>query len=238
MAACKCGCRMLKSIYVIFKIRNSVPACSTALVLLLGMCAAAYGADPVMLASGLEKRYASVETAGGSFRQTYRAPGMEQEESGSFVLKKPGFMRWEYRVPEEKLFIADGRECFLYVPQDHQVTVYPLTASDVRSTPLAFLLGGGNITKNFSISSESEYKPAFDHTSLIRLKPLKQEEEYSFLVLELDASSFDIRRVVVREHTGNTSEFFLANVTMNIKVNSRDFQFKPPKGVEVVRLNK
>lgn len=179
-----------------------------------------------------------METASGSFRQTYRAPGMEQEEAGSFVLKKPGFMRWEYRVPEEKLFVADGRECFLFVPQDRQVTVYPLTASDVRSTPLAFLLGGGNIINNFSISSESEYRPVFDRTSLIRLKPLKHEEEYLFLVLELDVSSFDIRRVVIREHGGNTSEFFLTNVATNIKVNSRDFQFKPPKGVEVVRLNK
>jgi outer membrane lipoprotein carrier protein len=230
---------MLKSLYVIiYRTQNSLPALCIALSLLFGMSAEARGADPVMMASGLEKRYASVETAGGNFRQTYRAPGMEQEESGTFVLKKPGFMRWEYRTPEEKLFVADGRECFLYVPQDRQVTVYPLTASDVRSTPLAFLLGGGNILKNFSISRESEHKPAFDHTSLIRLKPLKHEEEYLFLVLELDESSFDIRRVVIREHSGNTSEFFLANVTTNIKVNSRDFQFKPPKGVEVVRLNK
>jgi outer membrane lipoprotein carrier protein len=229
---------MLRSLHVIFKTRNNLRVRGIALSLLLGMSAVAYGGDPVMMASGMEKHYASVETAGGSFRQTYRAPGMEQEESGSFVLKKPGFMRWEYRVPEEKLFVADGRECFLYVPQDHQVTVYPLTASDVRSTPLAFLLGGGNVVKNFNISRESEYRPAFDHTSLIRLKPLKYEEEYLFLVLELDESSFDIRRVVVREHTGNTSEFFLTNVTTNIKVNSKDFQFKPTKGVEVVRLNK
>jgi outer membrane lipoprotein carrier protein len=236
--AARRGCRMLKSLYFIFKTWNCLLTRSIALSLLLGMSAAVYGADPVMMASGLEKRYASVETAGGSFRQTYRAPGMEQEESGSFVLKKPGLMRWEYKVPEEKLFVADGRECFLYVPVDRQVTVYPLTASDVHSTPLAFLLGGGNITKNFSISSESEYRQASDHTSLIRLKPLKYEEEYLFLVLELDASSFDIRRVVIREHSGNTSEFFLTNVTTNIKVNSRDFQFKPPKGVEVVRLNK
>lgn len=201
------------------------------------MSAAAYSVDPAMMVSGLEKRYASVETASGSFRQTYRAPGMDQEESGVFLLKKPGFMRWEYKTPEEKLFVADGRECFLYVPLDHQVTVYPLTAADVRSTPLAFLLGGVVVTQKYSIFPESEYKPAFGHTSLIRLKPLKYEEEYLFLVLELDASTFDIRRVVIREHSGNTSEFFLTNVVTNIKVKSKDFQFKPPKGVEVVRLN-
>jgi outer membrane lipoprotein-sorting protein len=98
-------------------------------------------------------------------------------------------------------------------------------------------MGGGNNLKNYAISSEAEFKPAFDRTSLIRLKPLKYEEEYLFLVLELDISTFDIRRVIIREHSGNTSEFFLANVVTNLKVNSKDFQFKPPKGVEVVRLN-
>jgi outer membrane lipoprotein carrier protein len=228
---------MLKSLCVIFSARNSLQMLGMALSLLLGMSAAAYGSDPAMVVSGLEKRYASVETAGGSFRQTYRAIGIDQEESGTFILKKPGFMRWEYKTPEEKLFIADGRECFLYVPQDRQVSIYPLTASDVRSTPLAFLLGGEDTLKKYSVSLESEFRAAFDHTTRIRLKPLKYEEEYLFIVLELDAASFDIRRVVIREHSGNTSEFFLSNVVTNIKVNSKDFQFKPPKGVEVVRIN-
>jgi outer membrane lipoprotein carrier protein len=228
---------MLNTLHEICRKKNGWMKMCLRLFLLLGTSIAAYSADPSAVASGLEKRYASVTTAGGSFRQTYRAPGIEQEESGIFSLKKPGLMRWEYKTPEAKLFIADGRECFLYVPQERQVTVYPLTASDVRSTPLSFLLGGGNIVKNFNISWESEYKPAYERTNLIRLKPLKYEEEYLFLVLELDASAFDIRRVIIREHTGNTSEFFLSNVTTNLKVNAKDFQFKPPKGVEVVHLS-
>jgi outer membrane lipoprotein carrier protein len=229
---------MLKSTRIIFLNPNGWAALSLMLGFLLGSGVTAFSIDPIAAVAGLEKRYASVATAGGSFRQTYRAPGIEQEESGTFLLKKPGFMRWEYKTPEEKLFIADGRECFLYVPQDRQVSIYPLTASDVRNTPLAFLLGNGNILKNYGVFSETEYKPALERAILIRLKPLKYEEEYLFLVLELDAASFDIQRVVIREHNGNTSEFFLTNVTANLKVNSRDFQFKPPKGVEVVRLNK
>lgn len=201
-------------------------------------CGAAHAADLNSVVDGLERRYASVETAAGNFLQTYRAPGIDQEESGTFRLKKPGFMRWEYQQPEQKLFVADGRECFLYVPQDRQVTVYPLSASDLRSTPLSFLLGGGDIRKNYVASWETEFKPLFTQTIRIRLKPQKYQEEYVFLVLELDAATFDIRRVTIREHSGNTSEFLLTSVTTNIKVNAKDFQFKPPKGVEVVRLDK
>lgn len=204
---------------------------------LLCLCARVYAADPAAAVAGLERRYAAVETAAGGFRQIYRAPGIEQEESGVFRLKKPGLMRWEYREPEAKLFVADGRECFLYVPQDRQVTVQALTAADIRRTPLSFLLGGGNIGKRFAVSWETEIPPAFAQTLRIRLRPLAYEDAYVFLVLELDAATSDIRRVVVREHSGNTSEFLLSNVETNVKVSARDFQFKPPKGVEIVRLD-
>jgi outer membrane lipoprotein carrier protein len=186
--------------------------------------------------NGMERRYASVQSATGHFKQTYRAPGIEQVESGVFWLKKPGLMRWEYDKPEEKLFIADGRECFLYVPQDRQVTVQPLSVSDLRSTPLAFLLGEGNISQSYSASRESEFRPVYDHTLLIRLTPRKYEEMYVFLVLELDDSTYEIRRVALREHNGNTSEFLLSNVATNIKVEQKQFRFTPPRGVEVLRL--
>jgi len=56
------------------------------------------------------------------------------------------------------------------------------------------------------------------------------------VTLELDAKTFDIRRVVIREQSGNTSEFLLADIVLNQKMNDRSFQFKPPRGVEIVRV--
>ena len=156
-----------------------------------GCLQAARSQDLSSVINGMERRYASVQSATGHFQQTYRAPGIDQVESGVFWLKKPGLMRWEYNKPEEKLFIADGRECFLYVPQDRQVTVQPLTASDIRSTPLTFLLGEGNISQSYSFSQESEFRPVNDHTLVIRLVPRKYEEMYQFLVLELDTATYE-----------------------------------------------
>ena len=193
--------------------------------------------DLISAIHGMESRYAAVQTATGHFQQTYRAPGMEQKESGVFWLKKPGLMRWEYEKPEEKLFIADGQKCFLYVPQDRQVTVQPLSPSDLRSTPLAFLLGERNVAQNYAYSQESEFHPIFNNTILMRLTPRKYEEMYAFLVLELDNNTHEIRRVTLREHNGSTSEFILSNVATNIKVESKQFRFTPPRGVEEIRLN-
>jgi len=201
-------------------------------------CAAsvAFAADVDEALSGMERRYVAADTAAGNFRQIYRAPGMTQEETGVFQLKRPGLMRWEYRTPEEKLFIADGKDCFLYVPLDRQVTTYPLTPADLGRTPFAFLFGGGNIRRDYSTSSEMEFKPEFSDTILLRLTPVHDNGEYVFVTLELDAKAFDIRRVIIREQSGNTSEFHLSGVVLNQKMNDRSFQFKPPKGVEVLRI--
>jgi len=196
-----------------------------------------FPSDLETVVSGMQQRYATVATMMGSFQQTYRAPGIEQVESGVFRMKRPGLMRWEYRKPEEKLFIADGHEAFLYVPLDRQVTVHPFSASDMRGTPLEFLLGGADIRKNFTVSWENNFKPRAEKTLLLRLTPRNSQSEYEFLVLELDAQNYDLRRITIHEHGGNTSEFLLSNLTENAKISSKEFQFKPPKGTEVIRFN-
>src|SRR5512144_410947 len=77
----------------------------------------AVSADPLTEAVlGIQKRYAAVDSLSADFQQKYRGPGIEQTESGVLWMKKPGLMRWEYAEPEKKLFIADGRETFLYTP--------------------------------------------------------------------------------------------------------------------------
>ena len=72
---------------------------------------------------------------------------------------------------------------------------------------------------------------------MIRLFPRAVEGDYEFLILEIDQSTFDLRRIVMRERSGNTSEFLLTNIVLNTKMGTREFQFKPPKGVEIIRLN-
>jgi outer membrane lipoprotein carrier protein len=194
-------------------------------------------ADLADVISGLQRHYAAVETVKGNFRQTYRAPGIHREESGSFWLKRPGLMRWEYHVPEEQLFVADGKQSYLYVPRDRQVTIQPFAAADLHSTPLEFLLGSGDIKKSFEVSWEVEFKPTEAGTLMIRLVPHQKDAGYAFLVLEPDARTFDLRRIAIREATGSTSEFLLSNVSTNVRVDTTLFRFKTPKGVEEIRLN-
>ena len=205
---------------------------------LIGLLTPAPAEDSIAkVIEGLQRKYAAVLTVSAAFRQVYRAPGIEQVESGILLMKKPGLMRWEYRDPERKLFVADGRETFLYTPEDRQVQVSRLSAAEIRSTPLQFLLGQGEILKSFTAAPDTEFPPSFDRGVMIRLTPRRSDPDYAFLVLECDRNSHELRRIIIRELTGNTSEFVLSNLVTNARVDGKEFQFKIPKGVEVIRLD-
>src|SRR5689334_16473735 len=74
------------------------------------------------VAATLQKKYDSIrdftadfvhESEGGLLRK-------KQTERGVVQVKKPGKMRWDYKSPEPKLFLSDGRRIYLYVPADNQ----------------------------------------------------------------------------------------------------------------------
>ena len=202
----------------------------------LGFFRSVYPQDIGDVVLGLQRRNASANTISGNFQQNYNAPGIHQTESGKFWLKKPGLMRWEYNHPEKKLFVADGREAFSYVPQEGQVTVQPFTTAEMHQTPLELLLGGGNIEMGFAATWANEFNAKSDGTFLIRLTPRRNEAEYSFLVLELDQATYNVERIVIHEPSGNTSEFLFTNQLYNVEVDDKMFKFEIPEGVEVMRL--
>src|SRR5687768_15622891 len=72
------------------------------------------------LAAALQKKYATVRDFSADFVQTYRGGVLNRQlkDTGRVMVSKPGRMRWEYKTPEEKLFVSDGSRVYWYVPQD------------------------------------------------------------------------------------------------------------------------
>jgi outer membrane lipoprotein carrier protein len=222
--------------------KSSQPAALRALypfLLLLcsvGCYGVSYAQELETVVDELQQRYEHIETITGNYEHTYRGPGIDQFESGTFWLKKPGLMRLECNDPEEKLFVADGRESFHYVPLDHQVYIQQFTAKELRDTPLGLLLGAEDIYENYNFSWEEDFKPKFENTHLIRLKSRKNDQVYSFVALELDQKTGILRRILVREDSGSTSEYLLTNLATNVKIENDRFRFRVPKGVEVIQM--
>src|SRR3954463_4106095 len=99
------------------------------------------------VARQVDERYNHLQTLTADFTEIYQGSGMERTESGTLWLKKPGKMRWEYRSPEEKLFVSNGKDVWFYVPEDGQARKSQAKGLDDVRSPLAFLLGKSRLQK-------------------------------------------------------------------------------------------
>ncbi len=178
-----------------------------------------------------QKHYRGIRTLQADFSQVYRAHMVRDEEHGILMLKKPRKMYWEYRDPVEKYLIANGKRAYFYVPRDRQVFIYEL-----EDDPLfLFLMGEGQVARDFEIVFETEELPHQDENFLIRLTPREEEASLSQILLEIAPSSYQIERLVAIEPIGARNDYILKNVREDASIPDRRFRFKPPKGVEIVR---
>jgi len=181
------------------------------------------------LARRVDARQAAVRDLTARFTQSYRSGvlGREVTERGTVAIKKPGLMRWEYREPEKKTFVSDGKRFFFYVPADKQVIVKD-QAGD-QSVPALLLGGRGKILDHFQAFLE---EPLAGRERL-RLVPRKPDSDVQRVYLDLDAEA-RVVAIEVWDAQGGHSRFQLEGVKENVGLKDDAFRFQPPAGVEVV----
>jgi len=182
----------------------------------------------------LLSRYRSIQTLSAEFTQRLIGHNLEQEESGILLLKQPNKMYWEYREPRQKIFVADGKWSYFFVPEDNQVFEAELRL-DTAETPLLFLFGKDDIKARYRVEYEMEAAPDNPENLLIRLTPRVPQAEFRYVLLEIDPGTDLIHRLVVVEPIGNENHYILRNIEENIKIPDRRFRFKIPDGVERIR---
>ena len=212
---------------------NRLPAC------LLAATFVALAAQPpghqagnsaaLPLLRSVENRYNRAQSLTLAFSETYagsRRPA--QTESGILYLRKPGRMRWEYAAPAGKVFLSDGKDVYLYTPEDHRAEKSRLKDSEDMRAPLAFLLGKLDFAKDFrSFAVRNE-----GADSWIVAEPKSPNLAYTkveFLALP----SGEIRRVRVTGQDHSQLDFAFSGERLNAPVAPALFTFHPPPGVLV-----
>ena len=105
------------------------------------------------------------------------------------------------REPEKKLFIADGRKTYVYVPADKQVMVSDIPAGDRASTPILFLAGKGSLVRDFAVSAANVARRP-GRRGRDQADPRKPEREYEWLTLVVDRTSLAIRMFIATDARG------------------------------------
>jgi outer membrane lipoprotein carrier protein len=182
----------------------------------------------------IENRYNHAQSLKLDFSESYLASRRPtQTESGILYLRKPGRMRWEYTSPPGKIFLADGKDTWLYTPDDHHAEKAPLKLSEDDRAPLAFLLGKLDFHKDFqSFESVNE-----NGNSWIVAKPKSQNLPYKEVEF-LATPDGQIHKIRVTDQDQSKLEYTFSNEQLNTPVAPGLFVFHPPAGVEVVEAPK
>lgn len=183
----------------------------------------------------LEERYRSVKTIQGDFLQvTERVSQAKRtfKEKGRFFFHLPGKMRWEYTTHPKKLIVSDGKTLWMLEPApDHpRVTKMPLIEETLYKTPLALLLGAGNLRNSFEVISltegQGEIKLGLAPKRATDL-PLKR------LTLYLSQEGTTIQGIVMVDYFGNQTALRFSRLKWNADLPESLFRFNPPKGAQI-----
>jgi outer membrane lipoprotein carrier protein len=182
----------------------------------------------------VDERYNHLQTLEADFTEIYQGGGVDRSESGKLWLKKPGKMRWEYRSPEEKLFVADGHDGWLYLPAEKQVRKSSMKSLDDLRSPLAFLLGKTKLEKELSnLSFAPDMQAWHPGDMILRGVPVALSDRISEVLLEI-TPEHQIARILIHGADDSFTEYRFSNQNENVTVPNSQFHFSPAAGTEVI----
>lgn len=182
------------------------------------------------LAAAVDHHYNSLKRLRVNFTESYAGMGMDRHENGVLLLEKPGRMRWNYAEPPGKVFVLDGKFGWFYTPGDAQVQQIPAKKLDDLRSPLRFLLGHAQLTKELDGLTMT---PA--DGSLFRLRGVPKGMEQRVRSLEVTVTvDGTIHAMTLEELDGSRTSFVFKDEETNPALAAETFRFTPPAGVPVV----
>jgi outer membrane lipoprotein carrier protein len=185
-------------------------------------------------AARVQQRYDTIKDFEAEFVQAYEGGVLRTKttERGTVAIKRPGRMRWVYTQPERKEFVSDGTRIYSYIPADKQVIVSPMPA-ERSTTPALFLTGRGHLVRDFT-ATFAELPGAASGTTALKLVPKRTDPELESLILGVDSTTLQIRQLVATDRQGGRSTFTFTNLKENRGLSDKIFEFRIPRGVDVV----
>lgn len=219
-------------------------------VLALGGSGAAQEAeplDPSVVVGLVQSFYDQTKTLQADFEQTRytRLYDRYDRAKGKVVFKKPGMMRWDYAQPNGQVFVSNGKTLLIYQPPEEgekngQLIERPVDEDQLPSA-FAFLIGSGNLEKDFDVRLLEHDNQSFKDGYVLQLIPRRPTPNYEQLVFYVRTLLQDgkragvVQRVLIIDSAGNRNRFDFAKIKFNRDVPNKRFTYRPPKGTESVR---
>jgi outer membrane lipoprotein carrier protein len=178
----------------------------------------------------LQRHYHDTNSFTAKFNEEIATVGApKRQRQGTVSFRKPGRMRWEFSDPEKQTIVSDGATLYSYDPDLNQVIETPLKQALKSSSATSFLLGIGNINRDF--------KAAFAHpatpTGLVDLILDAKTGGYKIEV-GLDPTSYNLMTLTLTDQLGDVTKIDFSDIHDNVELPDSNFAFNAPAGADIV----
>ncbi len=178
----------------------------------------------------LQRHYRDTNSFSAKFSQEIATVGApKRKRQGTVSFRKPGRMLWEFEDSEKQTIVSDGETLYSYDPDLNQVVETPLKQALKSSSATSFLLGIGNINRDFKAAFATPAKP----TGLVDLILDAKAGGYKIEV-GLDPKTYNLTTLTLIDQLGDTTRIDFSDIHDNVELPESIFAFKAPAGADVV----
>jgi outer membrane lipoprotein-sorting protein len=166
-----------------------------------------------------------------SFTQTYTPAGFAtaRRESGTLWIQAPQRLRFDYAVPEKKIFTYDAGEGRLWTPEDRQLTIRKLSAEDRARLPVVFLTDPSELERQYAITLEQGDGAG----RRLLLTPRSPRPDLAWLRLSTSADG-TIAGLAYEDSSGSRSEFRFEEWRTQKPRPTSDYRITGPPGTRIL----
>lgn len=167
-------------------------------------------------------------SAGFSQYEINAAEVTSEKSSGKVWLKAPNQFKWEYQKPIAQLIVASGEKVWIYDEDLEQVTI---KRQNNKQNPIYVLLNKEQTEANYNIVMEQSEKSE-NKIKWIKLLPKIPSDEVKIVWFGVVNNNLTVLKL--KDQLDNIVVFEFDKIERNPKIDKDFFEFKVPKGTDVL----
>ena len=169
-----------------------------------------------------------IQSIQASFKQTIFSSENDviDYSEGSFLLKKPGKIIWNFTAPNIKKIVVHNQKITTYDANLNQVLIVPF--SDQYQSSLAnILLKNDSLMSYYQISSETTNENVY---SVVLVQKGSND---LFTRMKITVVEMLLTKIKLWDTSGQSIDIRFDNIILNASLSDASFKFSIPKGADV-----
>ncbi|MCX6567068.1 MAG: outer membrane lipoprotein carrier protein LolA [Candidatus Aminicenantes bacterium] len=181
-----------------------------------------------------EQTLAGLDSFQTDFEQSFFSMTVSEplREKGRLFYQKPGRMRWEYRGGSSQIVVLNDGVMETFDPGENQLIRQRIPEEQTNGAIFGLLSGRARLADAYKVEN-SPFPGAEGPVHQLKLTPV-EEGETAYILVEIDARTFFLRRAILFDWAGNKNEFAFSRLKTNPRLGPDVFTIKVPDGCEII----